>query len=165
MVDTWRCPKALFRAASTSRMVRPRRARASRFTVSMVWRPRSSMSLSTSLNRGRAARACWRRRPQVRRSSRLSACRVYWYWERALRPPIMMSWAGCRKICRPGSDESLPRSRPMTAWAPILRSSRGLSEMNTPPPPRPPEIWAETCSTAGSARITSTSFASLVCMA
>lgn len=45
----------------------------------------------TSLNRGLAAIALCNLRPHERRSSRLSACKVYWYCEREPRPPIMIS--------------------------------------------------------------------------
>ena len=110
------------------------------------------------------ANSCCKRRPQRRRLSRSSACRVYWYWERELRPPIMISCAACKKICNPGSEDILPRRRPMTCWALMPRSSSGLREMNTPPPPRPPEMWAETWSTAGSALRMRTSRASLISM-
>ncbi len=51
---------------------------------------------------------------QVKRSSALSDCSVYWYCELLWRPPARMSWTGNRNSRPPGTWASFGRSRAIT---------------------------------------------------
>ena len=126
---TWRWPKASLSVSSITCGWMPKRAAASRLML-MLSCGASFCCIGGDVGAAAAVScslAMSLRRPCVEFVRDRRSCNVYWNWPREMRPPTVMSCAGCRNSLAPCTWASLGRSRSMTCEAVALRSSRGFS--------------------------------------